>query len=63
MKKEVGVFKGHVSNPWPCWCEITDGTNGKIRFSHKSISDLEYLVSQMKKAAHELLPDSDKHEI
>jgi len=63
MEKKVGNFTGSVGAPHPCWCEINDGQGGYLRFDHRSLSDLEYLVDQMKEAAFNLLPDNSKSEI
>jgi len=49
MEKTVGAFKGNTSDPYPCWCKITDDQGNEIRFSHKDICDLEHLVKEMKK--------------
>jgi len=63
MSTKVGVFTGSVSDPWPCWCEISDRDGRKIRFSHGDLSDLEYLIQRMKKTAKQKLPDDDRGEV
>lgn len=63
MNKRVGVFLGSVSEAYPCWCSITDETGNEIRFNHNQLSDLEYLVTQMKKAAIEKLPEGMKEQV
>jgi hypothetical protein len=50
MNKVVGELSGEVSDQYPCWCEISVN-NESIRFTHKDLSDLEYLVSEMIKDA------------
>lgn len=63
MTKTVGIFFGEVSHPHPCWCVIKDSSGNEINFNHKNISDLEYLLSEMKKAAIRALPDKHKNEV
>jgi len=62
MIKRVGIFVGQVSEPFPCWCSIVDESGNEIKFTHSSLSDLEHLVSQMKKAAREKLPEGMKEQ-
>ena len=65
MNKHVGLFRGTVGNPAPCWCSISlvGTTNAELRFTHEDLADLEYLVSQMKKAARAKLPENYKDEV
>lgn len=54
MNKKVGNFEGSVDEPWPCNCVIIKH-GCELRFNHQELSDLEYLIKRMKKAAKEKL--------
>lgn len=61
MKKTVGNFKGEVWDPYPCQCTISSqGT--EIRFTHKDLADLTYLIKAMRKTAKHSL-GKDKGEV
>jgi len=64
VSKTVGIFEGDVSpGGHPVWCSITDGRLlDKITFDHRSLSDLEHLVKEMRRMARQNLPENLKDE-
>ena len=60
MNKTVGAFIGKMTEPYPCWAEITDSRGNVIKFSHKEISDLKHLVSEMEKEAKRKIPEESR---
>lgn len=51
MNKKVGNFEGRINGPYPCWIEIRIGNERALGFRHDELSDLEYLIKQLKKEA------------
>jgi len=56
--KQVGIFSGEVSDPYPCWCIIKVG-NTELKFSHTELDDLDYLVKSMKRQAREMISETN----
>jgi hypothetical protein len=64
MKKKVGKFSLYVCNGGhPVSITIEDEEGNEIKFTHHSISDLEHVVREAKKACLIELPDPYKCEV
>lgn len=40
----AGNFSIMVADPYPCWCELRYCNGERIRFSHRELRDLKYVV-------------------
>lgn len=60
---KAGEWEIEVSQPYPCWCQLKIDGNNVLRFTHKELRDLEYVVGRAIFEARNLMPDSHKKEL
>tara|TARA_R110000803_G_scaffold198048_2_gene261729 strand:- start:495 stop:689 length:195 start_codon:yes stop_codon:yes gene_type:complete len=64
MNKTIGEFSLQVwEGGHPVWIIIKDSQGNEIKLNHRSISDLEHVVREAKKACLIALPDTYKCEV
>lgn len=59
----AGIFKIHVTDPYPAWCKIFIDGNRVASVSHKDLIDLRHAVTKAMMEAKSKLPVSHRHEV
>jgi len=59
----AGAFTISLSEPYPIWCELHYEDEFIARFSHKSLSDLQYVITKAIMEARDRLPYNKKWEV
>ncbi len=60
---KAGEFDVHVSDPLPCWVNVSYRGGEPMRFPHTEIADLCYALERARQEAIRKLPDRYKSEV